>query len=183
MSPRAGSSASIGKPVPEPFPQTAAALRVDVMALYEFQCITCDRKTEVMQRFSDPSPTKCPHCGGVLKKLLSSPAVQFKGSGFYATDYGKPGGKPEDSAKGKEGDSSKGKERDGGASSEAGAGTQGDSAGDFSKEKKDSKDSSKEGDSSKGKSDSGPSGAASTGAKPEAPGSRSSPSKKNTRRK
>jgi putative FmdB family regulatory protein len=152
------------------------------MALYEFQCATCDRKTEVIQRFSDPPPTICPYCGGALKKLLSSPAVQFKGSGFYATDYGKPGGKPEDSAKGEKEDSSKGKERDGGAPSEAGAGTQGDSAGDSSKEKKDSKDSSKE--SSMGKSDSGPSEAADAGTKREARGSHpSSPSKKNTRRK
>jgi putative FmdB family regulatory protein len=152
------------------------------MALYEFQCATCDRRTEVIQRFSDPPPTICPYCGGALKKLLSSPAVQFKGSGFYATDYGKPGGKPEDSAKGKEGDSSKAKERDGGAPGEAGAGTQGDSAGDSSKEKKDSKDSSKE--SSTGKSDSGPSAAADAGTKRETPGSYpSSPSKKNTRRK
>jgi putative FmdB family regulatory protein len=154
------------------------------MALYEFQCAVCDRKTEVIQRFSDPPPTKCPHCGGVLKKLLSSPAVQFKGSGFHATDYGKPGGKPEDSAKGEKEDSSKGKERDGGAPSEAGAGTQGDSAGDSSKEKKDSKDSSKAKDSSKEKSDSGASAAAEAGAKHEAPGSHpSSPSKKNIRRK
>src|ERR1039457_2242747 len=91
MSPRAGSGRSSGKPVPAAFPQTAAASRADAMALYEYQCAACHRRTEVIQRFSDPPPTICPHCGGVLKKLLSSPAVQFKGSGFYATDYGKPG--------------------------------------------------------------------------------------------
>jgi putative FmdB family regulatory protein len=67
------------------------------MALYEFQCKKCGRKTEVIQLFSDPAPTKCPHCGGALAKLLSSPAFQFKGSGFYSTDYGKSAGKPEDS--------------------------------------------------------------------------------------
>jgi putative FmdB family regulatory protein len=138
------------------------------MALYEFQCAACNRRTEVIQRFSDPPPTICPHCGGALKKLLSSPAVQFKGSGFHATDYGKSGGKPEDS--------SKGKERDGGAPSEAGAGAQGDSAGDSSKEKKDSKDSSK------AKGDSGP-GAASDGAAAKTSTAPDSPSKKNTRTK
>ena len=64
------------------------------MPLYEFQCTKCGRKTEVIQSFSDPPPAKCPHCGGTLAKLLSSPAFQFKGSGFYSTDYGKSGGKP-----------------------------------------------------------------------------------------
>lgn len=124
------------------------------MPIYEFQCASCGKKTEFIQSFSDPHPVKCPSCGGALKKLLSSPTAHFKGSGFHATDYGKPGGKPEDSAKGKEGDSSKGKEREGGAPSEAGAGTQGDSAGDSSR------DSSKEKkDSSKEKSDSAPSAA------------------------
>ena len=125
------------------------------MALYEFQCKKCRRKTEVIQRFSDPAPTKCPHCGGALAKLLSSPAVQFKGSGFYVTDYGRPGEKLENLSRGKEGDSkekdsSKSKEGSGGSPGDAGAGTKGDSegaggkdSGDSSKEKKDSKDSSK----------------------------------------
>ena len=144
------------------------------MALYEYQCAACHRKTEVIQRFSDPPPTICPHCGGALKKLLSSPAVQFKGSGFYATDYGKPGAKDGES-------SSKVKEGGGDVKSEGGAESKGDSAGQSAK---DSKDSSKERDSSKGKSDSGPSTAAEAGAKHEAPGSHpSSPSKKNIPRK
>jgi putative FmdB family regulatory protein len=128
------------------------------MPIYEYQCASCRKKSEFIQSFSDPHPVKCPSCGGALKKLLSSPTAHFKGSGFHATDYGKSGGKPEDSSKGregdsskgKEGDSSKGKEADGGAPSEAGAGSQGDSAGDSSKEKKESGDSSKE------KSDSAP---------------------------
>ena len=69
------------------------------MPLYEYQCVKCGRKMEVIQSFSDSPPAKCLHCGGTLAKLLSSPAFQFKGSGFYATDYGKSGGKPEDSSK------------------------------------------------------------------------------------
>jgi len=123
------------------------------MPIYEYQCGSCRKKTEFIQSFSDPHPVKCPSCGGALKKLLSSPTAHFKGPGFYATDYGKSGGKPEDSAKGKEGDSSKGKESDGGAKSEGGAESKGDPAGDSSKEKRDSKDSSKE------KTDSAPSAA------------------------
>jgi putative FmdB family regulatory protein len=146
------------------------------MPIYEYQCASCGKKTEFIQSFSDPHPVKCPSCGGALKKLLSSPTAHFKGSGFYATDYGRSGGKPEDSSKGKEEDSSKGKEADGGSTSDAGAGTKGDSAGDSSKEKKDSKDSSK------AKRDSGP-GAASDGAAAKTSTAPDSPSKKNTRTK
>ena len=62
------------------------------MPLYEYQCAKCGKKSEFIQNFKDPHETVCPACGGALKKLLSSPAVQFKGSGFYATDYGKSGG-------------------------------------------------------------------------------------------
>ncbi len=57
------------------------------MPLYEYQCLACGEKSEVLQRFSDPPLAACPKCGGEVKKLLSSPAFQFKGSGFYATDY------------------------------------------------------------------------------------------------
>ncbi len=143
------------------------------MALYEFQCTSCGRKTEVIQRFSDPPPKKCPHCGGKLVKLLSTPAFQFKGSGFYATDYAKAGGKPEDSSKEKEGDSakkegdsSKGKEGEAGKPSGAGAEASGGSPGDSSKEKKDS----------------GPA-AASEGSSAKTSAAPSSPSKKDSKRK
>ena len=65
------------------------------MPLYEYECQQCKERVEVIQRFSDAPSTECPQCGGPLKKLLSSPAIQFKGSGFYKTDYGsgKQGGK------------------------------------------------------------------------------------------
>lgn len=60
------------------------------MPLYEFECEACHRRFERIQKFSDPAPDVCPHCGkGPLRKLLSTPAIQFKGSGFYITDYGK----------------------------------------------------------------------------------------------
>lgn len=61
------------------------------MPLYEYQCQECGEKMEVVQRFDDAPYTICPACGGTLKKLISAPAIQFKGSGFYLTDYGKSG--------------------------------------------------------------------------------------------
>jgi putative FmdB family regulatory protein len=57
------------------------------MPLYEYQCQSCGKKTEVLQRFEDAPLAACPSCGGEVKKLISSPAVQFKGSGWYVTDY------------------------------------------------------------------------------------------------
>lgn len=59
------------------------------MPLYEYQCEACDGRFERIQKFSDPPVEVCPSCGGAVKKLLSSPAIQFKGSGWYITDYAK----------------------------------------------------------------------------------------------
>jgi putative FmdB family regulatory protein len=59
------------------------------MPLYEYQCETCEHRFEKIQKFTDPPPDKCPKCGGAVRKLFSSPAIQFKGSGFYITDYAK----------------------------------------------------------------------------------------------
>ena len=59
------------------------------MPLYEYQCDACGGRFEVIQKFSETS-TECRVCGkGPVRKLLSSPAIQFKGSGFYITDYAK----------------------------------------------------------------------------------------------
>lgn len=57
------------------------------MPLYEYQCESCAHRFERIQKFSDPPVETCPQCGGTVKKLLSSPAIQFKGSGWYITDY------------------------------------------------------------------------------------------------
>src|SRR5687768_18182202 len=57
------------------------------MPIYEYQCSQCKERHEVIQRFSDAPMSHCPSCGGDMKKLPSSPAIQFKGSGFYKTDY------------------------------------------------------------------------------------------------
>jgi putative FmdB family regulatory protein len=57
------------------------------MPIYEYQCNQCSERHEIIQKFSDAPLTVCPKCGGDMKKLFSSPAIQFKGSGFYKTDY------------------------------------------------------------------------------------------------
>ena len=60
------------------------------MPLYEYQCEACNNRFERIQKFSDPPIETCPACGkGPVRKLLSSPAIQFKGSGWYITDYAK----------------------------------------------------------------------------------------------
>jgi putative FmdB family regulatory protein len=60
------------------------------MPLYEYECEACQKRFERIQKFSDPLADVCPNCGkGPVRKLLSSPAIQFKGSGFYITDYAK----------------------------------------------------------------------------------------------
>jgi len=69
------------------------------MPLYEYQCDACAHRFEVIQKFSDPLVDVCPKCGGAVKKLFSSPAIQFKGSGWYITDYAKKSGTPGGSTK------------------------------------------------------------------------------------
>jgi putative FmdB family regulatory protein len=59
------------------------------MPLYEYQCDACGFRFELIQKFSDPPAETCPTCGGPVRKLMSSPAIQFKGSGWYITDYAK----------------------------------------------------------------------------------------------
>jgi putative FmdB family regulatory protein len=61
------------------------------MPIYEYQCKQCNERHEIIQKFSDAPLTHCPKCGSEMKKLFSSPAIQFKGSGFYKTDYASSG--------------------------------------------------------------------------------------------
>jgi putative FmdB family regulatory protein len=56
--------------------------------LYEYKCLKCGRKTEKIENMAGPHLKKCPHCGGKVEALFSAPAIQFKGSGWYVTDYG-----------------------------------------------------------------------------------------------
>ncbi len=61
------------------------------MPLYEYQCKQCRERTEVLQKALDKPLEKCPKCGGAVVKLISTPAIQFKGNGWYITDYAKKG--------------------------------------------------------------------------------------------
>jgi putative FmdB family regulatory protein len=75
------------------------------MPIYEYQCTKCNDRTEVIQKFTDPPYPECDKCGGELKKLMSAPAIQFKGSGFYKTDYASAASKAETKAGSSEGKS------------------------------------------------------------------------------
>ena len=103
------------------------------MPLYEYLCKKCGHRFEEIRKFSDKQPKKCPECGGVIEQLISAPTVQFKGSGWYVTDYAK---------KKTAGSSSSSGSSSSDSSSESDSG---------SKEKKDSKESkdSKDGKESK----------------------------------
>jgi putative FmdB family regulatory protein len=68
------------------------------MPLYEYECASCHRRTEKIQKFSDPEITECPHCKGLLERVLSAPAVSFKGGGWYADGYGNAKPKSADSS-------------------------------------------------------------------------------------
>src|SRR5437762_13854359 len=65
----------------------AVARATPHMPLYEYQCQKCGHRFERIQKFSDKMVKKCPECGGKVEQMISAPAVQFKGSGWYVTDY------------------------------------------------------------------------------------------------
>jgi putative FmdB family regulatory protein len=84
------------------------------MPLYEYQCKKCKHTFEKIQSFSDKPIKKCPKCGGPVEKLLSAPAVQFKGTGWYVTDYaakssGRSGGESKDASSSSDGAGSEAK--------------------------------------------------------------------------
>jgi len=72
------------------------------MPLYEYQCSKCGHRSERIQKFSDPPIEICPQCDGPVSRLLSSPALQFKGSGWYVTDYARKDSGGQEGKKGKE---------------------------------------------------------------------------------
>lgn len=114
------------------------------MPIFEYQCLQCGTRVEVILRLDDKAPTKCEECGGELKKLISAPAFQFKGSGWYVTDYaGKKGG-----AEGKDGARERGKS--GASGSEGSGAAESSSAGPATSAS--SAESGKSGDTSAGKS-------------------------------
>ena len=79
------------------------------MPLYEYECDACGHRFEVIQKFSDPPLERCPKCGSAVHKLQSAPAIQFKGSGWYITDYGRKdsGSRSGETKSGASGDESK----------------------------------------------------------------------------
>jgi putative FmdB family regulatory protein len=62
---------------------------IPIMPIHEYRCKKCGANVEALQKAKDKPLEKCPKCGGPLLKLISSPAIQFKGTGWYITDYGK----------------------------------------------------------------------------------------------
>ena len=82
------------------------------MPVYEYHCSKCDKTIEVIRKFSDPPLTEHEGCGGTLERLLSAPAFQLKGTGWYLTDYGKGGTKPAPTSEGKSGDSKAAESKD-----------------------------------------------------------------------
>jgi putative FmdB family regulatory protein len=81
------------------------------MPLYEYQCKKCGHRFEKIQKFSDKPIKKCPECGGPVEKTISAPAVQFKGSGWYVTDYAKKSGSSASSSSSESGKESKKEEK------------------------------------------------------------------------
>src|SRR5450759_977923 len=76
------------------------------MPNYEYLCKKCGHRFEQIRKFSDKQLRKCPECGGVIEQVISAPAVQFKGSGWYVNDYPKKGaGSAASSSSSSEGDS------------------------------------------------------------------------------
>jgi putative FmdB family regulatory protein len=71
--------------------------------IYEYRCEACGERTEALQKLNDSPLRKCQRCGGRLRKMVSAPSFQFKGSGWYATDYAsKKGGEDGGAAKDKD---------------------------------------------------------------------------------
>ena len=92
------------------------------MPIYEYSCLQCGERTEELQRLSDDPLTVCETCGGELKKLLSAPAFQFKGTGWYVTDYAKKDNKgqgSEESGGSSDSSESKGSSESGGSESKS----------------------------------------------------------------
>jgi putative FmdB family regulatory protein len=65
-----------------------------IMPIYEYQCRACGHRFERIQKFSDPALAECPDCGQAVERLVSAPSIQFKGSGWYITDYARKNSPP-----------------------------------------------------------------------------------------
>jgi putative FmdB family regulatory protein len=124
------------------------------MPNYEYLCQKCGHRFEKIQKFSDPMLKKCPECGGKIEQVISAPAVQFKGSGWYVTDYAKksatlPASGSESGGKGDSGKDS-GSSKDSG-SKDSGASESKDSGSKDSASKKEGKSKSETSSSKSGR--------------------------------
>ena len=86
------------------------------MPLFEYECSQCGHRFEKIHKFSDRSVKTCPKCGGKVARLPSAPAIQFKGSGWYITDYARKGQSGGEDKSSKSGDDKASKPADGGSS-------------------------------------------------------------------
>jgi len=114
------------------------------MPLYEYLCKKCGHRFEKIQKFSDRMVKKCPECGGQVEQMISAPAVQFKGSGWYVTDYAKKSSSP-----GSSGDSSSASKEKKDDKSKSDGGSKESSAKESSSKESSSKESSSKESSSK----------------------------------
>src|SRR5271166_311013 len=90
----AGQIDSTRRPPLESSRRSCSLNRLTLMPLYEYECKKCGHRFEKIQKFSDRMVKKCPECGGQVEQMISAPAVQFKGSGWYVTDYAKKSSAP-----------------------------------------------------------------------------------------
>ncbi|MCZ6779938.1 MAG: FmdB family zinc ribbon protein [Acidobacteriota bacterium] len=95
------------------------------MPIYEYECTRCSHRFEVIQKFSDPPKKSCPECRAKVRKLISAPGIQFKGTGWYITDYARKGSSSPDATESNGGSAEKSS-----SSSETSGSTKKESAGD-----------------------------------------------------
>jgi putative FmdB family regulatory protein len=120
------------------------------LPLYEYQCKKCKHRFEKIQLFSDKPIKKCPECGGPVEKLLSAPAIQFKGAGWYVNDYAKKSGGSQSSSESGDGAGKASSNENSGARSEKESGSKTDASGSKdSGTKSESKESKSKPESSK----------------------------------
>jgi putative FmdB family regulatory protein len=130
------------------------------MPLYEYECKKCGHRFEKIQKFSDRMVKKCPECGGQVEQMISAPAVQFKGSGWYVTDYAKkstsPGSSGDSGSKDKKDDKAKSDSGSKDSSSKDGSSKESSSKESSSKDSSSKDGSSKESSSKESSSKEGP---------------------------
>ena len=107
------------------------------MPLYEYKCLKCGRHTDKIEKVSGPHLKKCPHCGGKVESVITAPSIQFKGAGWYVTDYG---GKKPASGEGEKTDKPAAETKDAGSKDKESASKDGRSKESTSKDSKDSKE-------------------------------------------